>query len=110
EDRESLDAAREHLVLSEFFAMQILIGSRRMQSHRRAGDAHCGRGELLEKFLNNLPFELTGAQKKVIEEIRRDLAEKHPMNRLLQGDVGSGKTVIAIAAILLVVEACYQAA
>ena len=110
EDRESLDAAREHLVLSEFFAMQILIGSRRMQSHRRAGDAHCGRGELLEKFLNNLPFELTGAQKKVIEEIRRDLAEKHPMNRLLQGDVGSGKTIIAIAAILLVVEAGYQAA
>ena len=110
EDRESLDAAREHLVLSEFFAMQILIGSRRMQSHGRAGDAHCGRGELLEKFLNNLPFELTGAQKKVIEEIRRDLAEKHPMNRLLQGDVGSGKTVVAIAAILLVVEAGYQAA
>src|SRR5205814_4124914 len=77
EDRESLDAAREHLVLSEFFAMQILIGSRRMQSHGRAGDAHCGRGELLEKFLNNLPFELTGAQKSVIEEIRRDLAAKH---------------------------------
>src|SRR5205085_7591580 len=57
-----------------------------------------------------LPFELTAAQIKVIGEIRRDMESKFPMNRLLQGDVGSGKTVVAISAILLAVEAGYQAA
>ncbi|MEP7014400.1 MAG: ATP-dependent DNA helicase RecG [Verrucomicrobiota bacterium] len=107
---EARDAAREHLVLSEFFAMQMLIGSRRTESSARAGEAHCGKGVVLEKFLTALPFELTGAQSKVIAEIRRDLAAKHPMNRLLQGDVGSGKTVVAIAAMLLAVEAGYQCA
>jgi ATP-dependent DNA helicase RecG len=64
----------------------------------------------MEKFLRALPFELTAAQKKVIAEIKNDLAARFPMNRLLQGDVGSGKTVVAIAAILLAVEAGYQAA
>ena len=107
---ESLSAAREHLVLSEFFAMQMLIASRRTDSHARLSAAHCGRGELMEKFLRALPFELTTAQEKVIAEIKSDLAAKHPMNRLLQGDVGSGKTVVAIAAILLTVEGGYQAA
>jgi len=110
ESWESLTAAREHLVLSEFFAMQMLIASRRADSHARVSAAHCGRGELLEKFLRTLPFEMTTAQKKVIAELEQDLAAKHPMNRLLQGDVGSGKTVVAIAAILLAVEAGYQAA
>src|SRR5262249_30707353 len=107
---EARDAAREHLVLSEFFAMQMLIASRRFKSSARAGKAHCGSGALQEKFLKALPFELTVAQRKVIAEIRRDLAASYPMNRLLQGDVGSGKTVVAIAAMLLAVEAGYQAA
>jgi RecG-like helicase/REP element-mobilizing transposase RayT len=110
ESWEKLAAAREHLVLSEFFAMQMLIASRRSESSIRVGESHCGSGALLEKFLNALPFELTSAQSKVIAEIRRDLAAGHPMNRLLQGDVGSGKTVVAIAAILLAVEAGFQAA
>jgi len=104
------DHAREYLVLSEFFAMQLLIASRRAESSARMGESHCGRGKLLDKFLAGLPFELTAAQHKVIEEIRRDLASSHPMNRLLQGDVGSGKTVVAIAAILLAVEAGFQTA
>ena len=107
---EARDAAREHLVLSEFFAMQMVIASRRSESSIRVGEPHCGNGELLEKFLRALPFELTGAQSKVIAEIRRDLAAGHPMNRLLQGDVGSGKTVVAIAGILLAIEAGFQAA
>jgi ATP-dependent DNA helicase RecG len=107
---QSRDAAREHLVLSEFFAMQMLIASRRTEAHARVSAAHSGRGELMDKFLRSLPFELTSAQKKVIAEIRRDMESKFPMNRLLQGDVGSGKTVVAIAAILLAVEAGYQAA
>jgi ATP-dependent DNA helicase RecG len=104
------DAAREHLVLSEFFAMQMLIASRRFDSSARAGQAHCGSDALLDKFLKTLPFELTAAQRKVISEIRHDLAANYPMNRLLQGDVGSGKTVVAIAPMLLAVEAGYQAA
>ena len=110
ENWEARDAAREHLVLSEFFAMQMLIASRRSDASTRVGQAHCGSGALLDKFLKALPFELTGAQSKVIAEIRCDLAASHPMNRLLQGDVGSGKTVVAIAAVLLAVEAGYQAA
>ena len=107
---EARDAAREHLVLSEFFAMQMLIASRRFESSARGGQPHCGSGALLDKFLKALPFELTAAQRKVVSEIRRDLAANYPMNRLLQGDVGSGKTVVAIAAMLLAVEAGYQAA
>jgi RecG-like helicase/REP element-mobilizing transposase RayT len=110
ETREAGDAAREHLVLSEFFAMQMLIAARRADASLRQGEAHCGSGALLEKFLKSLPFELTGAQRKVISEIRRDLTASYPMNRLLQGDVGSGKTVVAIAAMLLAVETGYQSA
>src|SRR5216117_799180 len=107
---EERDAAREHLVLSEFFAMQMLIASRRTDASIRTGEAHCGSGVLLDRFLKALPFELTRAQQKVIAEIHHDLAATHPMNRLLQGDVGSGKTVVAIAAMLLAVEGGYQAA
>jgi len=110
ESWEALEMAREHLVLSEFFAMQMLIASRRAELSQRPGGTHCGPGKLLENFLRALPFELTSAQFKVIEEIRRDLASSRAMNRLLQGDVGSGKTVVAIAAILLAVEAGFQTA
>jgi ATP-dependent DNA helicase RecG len=110
ENWKARDSARKHLVLSEFFAMQMLIASRRSESSIRMGESHCGPGVLLDKFLKALPFDLTGAQLKVIGEIRRDLAASHAMNRLLQGDVGSGKTVVAIAAILLAVESGFQAA
>jgi RecG-like helicase/REP element-mobilizing transposase RayT len=103
------DAARRHLVLTEFFAMQMLIGSRRVRAVQRLGGAHCGSGKLLDTFLNELPFRLTSAQVRVLEEVRRDLGGEHPMNRLLQGDVGSGKTVVAIGAMLLAVEAGFQA-
>src|SRR2546423_2628345 len=104
------DAAREHLVLSEFFAMQMLIASRRTDASLRPGQAHCGPGALLQKFLTLLPFEATAAQRKVVAEIRHDLAATHPKNRLLQRDVGSGKTLVAVAAMLLAVEAGYQTA
>jgi RecG-like helicase/REP element-mobilizing transposase RayT len=102
--------AREALVLAEFFAMQMLLASRRARSRSRTGAIHCGSGELLERFLRALPFDLTNAQARVIEELRNDLRSTFPMNRLLQGDVGSGKTVVAIAAMLLAVEAGFQAA
>jgi ATP-dependent DNA helicase RecG len=107
---EARDAAREYLVLHEFFAMQMLIASRRADASIRHGGKHCGAGALLDRFLKSLPFELTAAQSKVIGEIRQDLAANHPMTRLLQGDVGSGKTVVAVAAMLLATEAGYQAA
>ena len=110
ENWEQLKAARQHLVLSEFFAMQMLIASRRAESAGRTGGVHCGSGKLFDRFLKQLPFGLTGAQEKVISEIRAGLAAQHPMNRLLQGDVGSGKTVVAIAAMLLAVEAGFQTA
>ncbi len=110
ESWDTLSCAREHLVLSEFFAMQMAIAARRFESTLRTGRSHCGSGELLERFLGALPFDLTDAQLRVIEELRRDLKSRHPMNRLLQGDVGSGKTVVAIAAMLLAVEAGFQAA
>jgi RecG-like helicase/REP element-mobilizing transposase RayT len=107
---EARDAAHEHLVLTEFFTMQMLIASRRANTSIRRGEKHCGAGALLDQFLKSLPFELTAAQSKVIGEIRHDLAASHPMNRLLQGDVGSGKTVVAITAMLLALEDGYQAA
>jgi len=110
ESTEALAAAREHLVFSEFFAMQMAIASRRALASARPGEPHCGGGELIERFLRGLPFDFTEAQARVLAEIRRDLASKQPMNRLLQGDVGSGKTVVAIGAMLLAVEAGFQAA
>ena len=109
ETEEALARARETLVLAEFFAMQMLLSSRRARSRSRSGAVHCGRGKLLERFLRGLPFDLTNAQARVIEELRADLGSSWPMNRLLQGDVGSGKTVVAMAAMLLTVEAGFQA-
>jgi RecG-like helicase/REP element-mobilizing transposase RayT len=110
ESFEKLARAREHLVLSEFFAMQMVIASRRFESSNRSGQSHCGSGKLLEKFMRALPFDLTSAQDRVIKELQRDLKSRQPMNRLLQGDVGSGKTVVAISAMLLAVEAGFQSA
>ena len=107
---DALAHARKTLVLAEFFAMQMLLASRQVRSRARTGAIHCGPGDLLERFLRALPFDLTNAQARVIEELRRDLRSNFPMNRLLQGDVGSGKTVVAIAAMLLAVEAGFQTA
>jgi ATP-dependent DNA helicase RecG len=110
DNEEALAKAREHLVFSEFFAMQMSIASRRAGLAARTGASHVGNGELLARFLAVLPFDLTDAQTRVLSEVRRDLASAQPMNRLLQGDVGSGKTVVAIGAMLLAVEAGFQAA
>jgi ATP-dependent DNA helicase RecG len=65
---------------------------------------------LVKDFLSVLPFDLTGAQKKVLHEIRTDMQSGEPMNRLLQGDVGSGKTIVALIAILIAIDSGYQAA
>ena len=110
ENHEALEAARRELVLGEFFQMQLYVAAKRAETVLRPGEAHCGPGHLLEKLYQALPFPLTGAQRRAIGEIRSDLALSRPMNRLLHGDVGSGKTVVALSAMLLAVEAGYQAA
>ncbi len=109
-DMESLEEARRHLVLTEFFGLQLLVADRRSRTVALPGASHCGPGKFLDRLTAALPFSLTGAQQRVIGEIRADLAASHPMNRLLQGDVGSGKTFVALAAILLAIEAGFQTA
>jgi len=104
------EAAHRHLVLGEFFAMQLFIGAKRAESLSRPGQNHCGPGALMDRFHASLPFPLTGAQKRTIAEIRAALASTRPMNRLLHGDVGSGKTLVALSAMLLCVESGAQAA
>jgi ATP-dependent DNA helicase RecG len=104
------EAARRHLVLGEFFAMQLFVGAKRSESVSRPGVNHCGPGALMDRFHAGLPFPLTGAQTRAIAEIRADLAAARPMNRLLHGDVGSGKTLVALSAMLLCVESGAQAA
>src|SRR5581483_3833553 len=74
------------------------------------GAIHSTSDRLVARLHAGLPFPLTGAQQRSIAEIRADLAAPHPMNRLLHGDVGSGKTLVALSAMLLTVEAGYQAA
>lgn len=107
---EQLETARRHLVLTEFFGLQLVVARRRARTLSAPGAPHCGPGKLLDRFLAQLPFPPTGAQTRAIAEIRHDLASSHPMNRLLQGDVGSGKTLVALGAMLLAVESGAQAA
>lgn len=110
ESWDGLRAARPRIVLEEFFAVQALIGYRRRQAEAVIGKAKDPDGTLLAALRKNLPFDLTGSQESVIREIRADLALPRPMQRLLQGDVGSGKTLVALAAALTVIESGFQAA
>lgn len=107
---EETSPARRYLALEEFVQIQLTILARREDYRKQQGIKHCGSGELLEKFYQTLSFSPTGAQARAVEEIREDLERPVPMNRLLQGDVGSGKTLVAISAMLLAVEDGYQAA
>lgn len=105
------EAARRRLIFEEFFFWELAMALRRRQvkvidKNRK----YQLKKNLLTAFKEKLPFDFTSAQKKVIREIFNDLMSPRPMNRLLQGDVGSGKTVVAVAALLLVVENGYQAA
>lgn len=109
-DFPDLEKARGVLVREEFYAIQILIQARRADWSRLAGHEKKPSGKLLSRLQSSLPFPLTPSQERVIGEIRSDLASGHRMNRLLQGDVGSGKTLVALAAMLLAVESGWQAA
>jgi ATP-dependent DNA helicase RecG len=105
--------ARKRLVFDEFFAMQISLAMARAESHQEIGISfpiQAEKAQLWDDIHKILPFDLTGAQRRVIEEIWSDMEAPHPMNRLLQGDVGSGKTAVAACAMLGAVRAGYQAA
>ena len=103
--------ARTRLVFDELLRMQIVLVARK-RDRRLAGEgiAHRVDQALLGSFRERLPFEMTAAQSRAVDEILRDLAQLWPMHRLLQGEVGSGKTVVALSAMLAVVSAGHQAA
>ncbi len=106
-----LDVARTRLAYEEFLLLATAWGIKRTQTKILAKDySYEVKKTLLTPFKNQLGFEFTNSQKKVINEIFADLLSPRPMNRLLQGDVGSGKTVVALCAMLLAVENGYQAA
>lgn len=102
--------AHRRLAFDEFFLLQLGLGlKRREASEESKGTAFETDGPGLKRFLAGLPYQLTAAQKTVLEEIRRDMARPHPMNRLLQGDVGCGKTVVALAAMVIAADNGFQA-
>ncbi len=110
-DQAALAQARRRLVFDEFLYLQLgLLQRRRQLTSRPAPALNNPSGTLLHGFLELLPFPLTGAQQRVLAEIRADLEREQPMARLVQGDVGSGKTVVAIAALLTAIEAGCQGA
>ena len=103
--------ARHRLAFEEFLCMQLVLVARKLQAERTlVGYAHRAPGDLRRKFLASLPFALTGAQVRVLDEIRADMEKPRPMHRLLQGDVGSGKTVVAACALLDAIECGAQGA
>jgi len=109
-DLETWQQAINRLKFEEFFIAQIRMGLLRQQRHRYSKGIVFGQvGEIFNTFYEKyLPFELTGAQKRVIKEIRRDTGSGKQMNRLLQGDVGSGKTIVALLVLLLAIDNGYQ--
>lgn len=98
------------LVYDEFFFLQLGIAMRSHGLEVEEGIVLQSKGEVKSKLLGILPFELTSAQKRVLTEIEEDLRANHPMHRLIQGDVGCGKTMVALISALHAVEAGYQAA
>ena len=112
-NQEQLQASRRRLVFDEFLLLQLSLAQRRHQLRQRPAPPLLllpGGEGLVERFLAILPFALTQAQERVLAEIRADLARPQPMARLVQGDVGSGKTVVALASLLCAIEAGCQGA
>jgi ATP-dependent DNA helicase RecG len=106
---DTLEQARRYLALQEFYGYQLRVARRKRRVIESGGRKQVGTGELLRDFFNELPFKLTMAQQRCLDEIHHDMASGNPMNRLLHGDVGSGKTVVAFAAMLRAVESGRQA-
>ncbi len=97
---ENLSRAHRRFVFEEFFILQVIM-ARRRKNRKKGGVSHTGGDSVLNDLVNLFPFELTPGQRKCIFEVERDMAAPKPMYRLLQGDVGSGKTVVAMFAVLL---------
>jgi ATP-dependent DNA helicase RecG len=105
------EQARRRLAFDELLRVQLaLVMRKRAMERESVGFRHDPGGELVERFHAALAFPLTAAQRRVIAEIEADLAKPHPMHRLLQGDVGSGKTVVAVTALLAAVQGGHQGA
>lgn len=110
DSEDTLKRARERLAFEEFFLLQLAILRRRMSLLEESAPIINVSKEIEEKFFRSLPFKLTNAQKRVIEDIKRDIASGKSMQRLLQGDVGSGKTVVAAYFLYVVASNGYQSA
>jgi ATP-dependent DNA helicase RecG len=104
-------AARRRLAFDELLRVQVELVRRKRELERTSqGIEHVVGGELVERFVGALPFPLTMAQRRAIDEIANDMASPQPMHRLLQGDVGAGKTIVAVAALLNAVSGGHQGA
>ena len=112
DDKEKLNIARFSLVFEEFFLIQLKLALLREENNKHLNSIQLAikKDGLVMNFINNLPFKLTGAQQRAVNEILNDLNSTKPMQRLLQGDVGSGKTVVATIMLLAAIENGYQAA
>jgi ATP-dependent DNA helicase RecG len=111
EELSDVEIARQRLALDEFVELQVQIRLRRKKFEAQAKALPCsGDNHLMKPFLAQLGFKLTGAQAKVLREIRADLGGAHPMRRLLQGDVGSGKTAVAACTTLMALESGFNVA
>ena len=110
ESEDEFESARTHLAREELFEMQCVLARQRARQTGGRAPVIPRQSKLLARFLKALPFELTAAQKRVLTHIFDDLATGYPMNRLLHGDVGSGKTVVAATAMLGAIAAGHSAA
>ncbi len=110
-DKNSVYESKPHNTVSysEFFLTEIGLAIKKRDVANLPGIAFSPTGELSQNLVNRLPFDLTSSQKRVLSEIEGDMRSSRPMNRLLQGDVGSGKTIVAVLSILKAVESGYQA-
>jgi ATP-dependent DNA helicase RecG len=109
-DQEALDRARGRLKFDELFALELGVAYRKRRVERSAkAVTHDAEGELAGGLVDGLPFEPTGAQRRAMKEIAEDMTSGRPMNRLLQGDVGSGKTAVALYAAMIAVQSGHQA-
>ncbi len=102
--------AQRRIIFEEFFWMELHMARRRLGMQREQAPAMAPAPKMIEQLKKSLPFALTNAQLRVFKEIERDLSEPHPMHRLVQGDVGSGKTLVALLSTLVVKESGYQSA
>ena len=107
-DRESAEIARRRLIFEELLMLALSLRSVRDDTYTQTSYV-CGKADL-QPFFEQLPFTLTGAQQRAIDQVRQDLAKNTPMNRLVQGDVGSGKTMVAAAASYIAFQNHYMSA